>query len=125
MSGHAISCLAGRPGGVSSRFHSDLTTDRREGRGRRARGQRRGTRYAGQINPATRLELSFKVGGYVDSIATVPGLDGKPRLLQEGDAVHAGMQLAAIRRTEHAQRRAEAQAALAQAQAGADQARLD
>ena len=84
-----------------------------------------GTHYSGQINPATRLDLSFKVGGYVESVATVPDVDGKPRLLQEGDAVRAGMQLAAIRRTEYAQRLAEAQAALAQARAGLDQARLD
>lgn len=84
-----------------------------------------GTHYSAQINPATRLDLSFKVGGYVDSVATVPGVDGKPRLLQEGDAVHAGMQLAAIRRTDYAQRLAEAQAALAQAKVGLDQATLD
>ncbi|HEY0194147.1 MAG TPA: hypothetical protein VGC42_23680, partial [Kofleriaceae bacterium] len=55
-----------------------------------------GTHYSAQILPATRLDLSFKVGGYVDGVATVPGVDGKPRLLQEGDAVRAGMQLAAI-----------------------------
>src|SRR5918912_3217970 len=84
-----------------------------------------GTHYSAQINPATRLDLSFKVGGYVDSVATVPGVDGKPRLLQEGDTVRAGMQLAAIRRTDYAQRLAEAQAALAQAKVGLDQATLD
>ncbi|HEX4418862.1 MAG TPA: efflux RND transporter periplasmic adaptor subunit [Kofleriaceae bacterium] len=84
-----------------------------------------GTHYSAQINPATRLDLSFKVGGYVDSVATVPGVDGKPRLLQEGDTVRAGMQLAAIRSTDYAQRLAEAQAALAQAKVGLDQAELD
>jgi multidrug efflux system membrane fusion protein len=84
-----------------------------------------GTHYSAQINPATRLDLSFKVGGYVASVATVPGVDGKPRLLQEGDAVRAGMQLAAIRSTDYGQRLAEAQAALAQAKVGLDQATLD
>jgi RND family efflux transporter MFP subunit len=84
-----------------------------------------GTHYSAQINPATRLDLSFKVGGYVDSVATVPGLDGKPRLLQDGDRVRAGMQLAAIRRTDYAQKLAEAQAALAQARVALDQAELD
>ncbi len=84
-----------------------------------------GARYSAQINPATRLDVSFKVGGYVDSVASVPGVDGKPRLLQEGDPVHPGMQLAAIRRTDYSQRVAEAQAALAQAKAGVDQAQLD
>ena len=84
-----------------------------------------GARYSAQINPATRLDVAFKVGGYVDSVATVPGVDGKPRLLQEGDPVHPGMQLAAIRRTDYAQRVAEAQAALAQAKAGLDQSQMD
>lgn len=84
-----------------------------------------GTHYSAQINPATRLDLSFRVGGYVDSVATVPGVDGKPRLLQEGDAVHAGMQLAAIRRTDYAQKLAEAQAAVSQAKVALDQAKLD
>ena len=84
-----------------------------------------GTRYSAQINPATRLELSFKVGGYVDSVATVRGVDGKHRLIQEGDRVQAGVQLAAIRRTEYAQRLAEARAALAQVRASVDQASLE
>lgn len=84
-----------------------------------------GTHYSAQINPATRLDLAFKVGGYVDSVATVPGVDGKPRLLQDGDRVRAGMQLAAIRRTDYAQKLAEAQAAFAQAKVGLDQAELD
>jgi len=84
-----------------------------------------GTRYSAQINPATRLDLSFKVGGYVDSIATVRGVDGQPHILQDGDPVKSGMQLAALRRTDYAQRYAEAQAALAQAKVGLDQAKLD
>lgn len=84
-----------------------------------------GARYSAQINPATRLDVAFKIGGYVDSVATLPGVDGKPRLLQDGDPVHANMQLAAIRRTDYAQRVAEAQAAFAQARAGLDQAQMD
>ena len=84
-----------------------------------------GTHYSAQINPATRLDLSFKVGGYVASVATVPGVDGKPRLLQDGDRVRAGMELAAIRRTDYVQKVAEAQAALAQGKVGLDQAELD
>jgi RND family efflux transporter MFP subunit len=84
-----------------------------------------GTHYSAQINPATRLDLAFKVGGYVDQVAAVPGVDGKKRLLQEGDAVRAGMQLAALRRTDYVQKLAEAKAALAQAKAALDQAKLD
>src|ERR1700760_3608504 len=84
-----------------------------------------GTHYSAQIIPATRLDLSFKVGGYVDSVATMPGGDGKPRALQEGDPVRVGQQLAAIRGTDYAQKLAEAKAALAQAKVSLDQAELD
>jgi RND family efflux transporter MFP subunit len=84
-----------------------------------------GTHYSAQINPATKLDVSFKVGGYVDSVATVAGVDGKPRVLQEGDAVRANMQLAMIRRTDYVQKLAEAQASIAQAKAGLDEAQLD
>lgn len=84
-----------------------------------------GARYSAQINPATRLDLAFKVGGYVETVAKVPGVDGKPRLLQDGDVVHPGMVLAQIRRTDYVQRVAEAQAALAQAKAGLDQVQID
>ncbi len=82
-------------------------------------------RYSAHIEPASRVELAFKVGGYVESIAKVPGVDGQPRTLQEGDLVEAGRELASIRRTDYAQKLAEAEAALAQAKAGADQAQLD
>lgn len=83
------------------------------------------THYSGQINPATRLELSFKVSGYVESIATVPGVDGKPRVLQEGDAVQASMPLATLRRVDYAQRLAEAKAAAAHSKVVFDQASID
>lgn len=82
-------------------------------------------RYSAHIEPASRVELAFRVGGYVESIAKVPGVDGAPRALQEGDLVEAGRELASIRRTDYAQKLAEAEAAFAQAKAGADQALLD
>src|SRR5678815_4307451 len=50
-----------------------------------------GTRYSAQIVPNTRLDLAFKVGGYVESIAQVKGVDDRPRSLQEGDLVTQGM----------------------------------
>jgi multidrug efflux system membrane fusion protein len=84
-----------------------------------------GARYSAQILPATRVEVAFKVGGYVDAVATARGLDGARRPLQEGDQVVAGSELAALQRTDYAQRLAEARAALAQAQAGVDQATLE
>lgn len=83
------------------------------------------TRYSAQIVPATRLELAFKVGGYVESIAQVAGVDGQPRALQEGDVVDAGAPLAAIRKTEYQQKIAEAKAGVAEAYTAYRQARLD
>ncbi|HEY2510611.1 MAG TPA: efflux RND transporter periplasmic adaptor subunit [Polyangiaceae bacterium] len=83
------------------------------------------TRYSAQIEPATRVDLAFKVGGYVESIAKLPGVDKKMRILQEGDAVRSGMEVAAIRRTDYVQKVGEAQAAFAQAKAAAEQADLD
>jgi multidrug efflux system membrane fusion protein len=82
-------------------------------------------RYSAHIEPASRVDLAFRVSGYVESIAKVAGVDGQPRTLQEGDLVEAGRELASIRRTDYAQKLAEAEAALAQAKAGADQAILD
>lgn len=82
-------------------------------------------RYSAHIEPASRVDLAFKASGYVESIAKVPGVDGVPRTLQEGDFVEAGREVASLRRTDYAQKVAEAEAALAQAKAGADQALLD
>jgi multidrug efflux system membrane fusion protein len=82
-------------------------------------------RYSAQIKPASRVDLAFKVGGYVDSIAKVAGIDGKLRILEEGDAVRSGMEMSRLRVTDYAQRVSEAAAAVAQATAATDQAQLD
>jgi RND family efflux transporter MFP subunit len=74
-----------------------------------------GTRYSAQIVPNTRLDVAFKVGGYVASIAQVTGVDGQQRNLQEGDNVTQGMTLASLRQTEYLQKIAEAKAAVSQA----------
>lgn len=84
-----------------------------------------GARYSAQILPATRVEVAFKVGGYVEQLATTRGITGAPRPLQEGDVVAAGAMLATLQRTDYALRLTEARAAQAQAQAAVDQASLD
>jgi len=83
------------------------------------------TRYSATIIPTTRVDLAFKVGGYIETIAVANGVDGKPRPLQEGDPVHPQMLLAAIRNTEYVQRLAEARAGLAQASANYGQTQID
>lgn len=82
-------------------------------------------RYSAQIEPASRVDVAFKVGGYVDAIAKRRGVDGKPRILQEGDEVTNGLELARVRVTDYVQKISEARAAVAQARASAEQAQLD
>jgi RND family efflux transporter MFP subunit len=82
-------------------------------------------RYSANFEPATRVDLAFKVGGYVDQIAHVRGVDGKARVLQEGDLVTRGTELASVRKSDYTQKLGEAKAALAEALAARDQAQLD
>lgn len=81
-------------------------------------------RYSAEIQPATRVDLAFKVGGYVDSIVNVKGVESRPHLLQEGDAVREGTELAALRKADFSQKFEEAKAALAQALAAQEQAQV-
>jgi RND family efflux transporter MFP subunit len=82
-------------------------------------------RYSASIEAATRVDLAFKVGGYVDRILHVKGSDGKQRLIQEGDAVSQNQELASLRKADFTNRQAEAHAALAEATVARDQAQLD
>jgi RND family efflux transporter MFP subunit len=84
-----------------------------------------GARYAAEIAPASRVEVAFKVSGYVDSVARVKGLDGKLRILQEGDRVSQGMELAKVRPADYQHELSEARAAFAEASAAREQAELD
>ena len=83
------------------------------------------TRYSAQIEPGTQVDLAFKVGGYVTTMTQVAGVDGTPRVLQEGDTVEIGTELASVRKTDYEQKLREARAAVAQASAAAEQARID
>jgi RND family efflux transporter MFP subunit len=82
-------------------------------------------RYSASIDAATRVDLAFKVGGYVDRIAKVKGSDGKMRLIQEGDAVAQNTELASLRKADFSNRLAEAQSAVAEATVAREQAQLD
>jgi RND family efflux transporter MFP subunit len=90
---------------------------------RREGGQ--SNRYSASIDAATRVDLAFKVGGYVDRVAKVKGSDGKLRLIQEGDPVSQGQELASLRKADFTNRLAEARAAVVEATVGRDQAQLD
>lgn len=58
-------------------------------------------RYSATIIPRTQVELAFKVGGYVDAIQQVRGVDGKMRDLQEGDRITTGTTLARVRQSDY------------------------
>ncbi|MCM3872397.1 MAG: efflux RND transporter periplasmic adaptor subunit, partial [Pyrinomonadaceae bacterium] len=61
----------------------------------------RETRYSATIIPRTQVELAFKVGGYVDALRRVRGVDGKIRDIQEGDRISVGMVLAQVRQSDY------------------------
>jgi RND family efflux transporter MFP subunit len=83
------------------------------------------TRYSATINPASRVDLAFKVGGYVHRVGSARGVDGHSRLLQEGDHVSSGQTLAEVRLGDYEQKMAEAKAGLAEATAAREQAQID
>jgi len=82
-------------------------------------------RYSASIGPASRVDLAFKVSGYVESIAKVKGPDGGVHVLQDGDRVTRGMELASIRKIDYAQKLDEGRASLAEANASRQQAEVD
>src|SRR5262245_14912364 len=54
-----------------------------------------GLRYSATIRPATQMDLAFKNGGFVESVAYASG-----RLIDEGDAVQKGTVLARVRQAD-------------------------
>jgi multidrug efflux pump subunit AcrA (membrane-fusion protein) len=60
-----------------------------------------GARYSATIIPRTEVELAFKVGGYVNALQQVRGVDGRMRDLQEGDRITVGAVLARVRQSDY------------------------
>jgi multidrug efflux system membrane fusion protein len=83
------------------------------------------SRFSGSVEPGVRVDLAFKVGGYIREISQVKGQDKVARPIQEGDWVKKGTVLAIVRESDYQQRLAAANAALAQAKAAQKQAQLD
>lgn len=98
-----------------------------------------GARYSASIIPGSQVELSFNVGGYLDQILQVKGVDGRLRNVQQGDSVGRGQVLARVRARDYAVKVDQASGQLAQmratlansarqveeAEIGAEKARLD
>ena len=83
-----------------------------------------GPKYSGSIEPASMVNVAFRLGGYVSQIMTVPDGVGT-RLLQEGDVVPKGATLVRLRDDDYKVKVAQAQSQVNQAQAGVDKAKLD
>ena len=76
-------------------------------------------RYSGLLEPAARVDMAFRVGGYVEMLGQVRGESGKPRAFEEGDFVKQGTVLARIRSADYAQKVATARAGIGQARSEA------
>jgi len=71
-----------------------------------------GPRYSGTVEPASRYDLAFRLGGFVEQIHTVGG-----RLVYEGDQVAKGTVLAKVRQSDYQVKVAQATSQLDQARA--------
>src|SRR4030095_11118167 len=78
------------------------------------------TRYSATIIPRTQVDLAFKVGGYVDALRRVRGVDGKMRDIQEGDRISAGMVLAQVRQSDYQVKFKQAESQASEARSGID-----
>jgi RND family efflux transporter MFP subunit len=76
-------------------------------------------RYSGSLEPASRVDMAFRVGGYVEMIGQTTSDGGQSRPLEEGDFVKRGTVLARIRSADYAQKVATAQAGIGQARSEA------
>ena len=77
-------------------------------------------RYSASIIPRTEVQLAFKVGGYVDALRKVRGVDGKMRDIQEGDRLSVGTVLARVRQSDYQVKFKEAQSQASEASSGID-----
>jgi RND family efflux transporter MFP subunit len=80
-----------------------------------------GPRYSGSIEPVSRVDLAFRLGGYVDQILQVPDQNGATRLVYEGDVVTKGATLVSLRRADYTTKVDQAVSQLDQAKAAVDQ----
>lgn len=69
-------------------------------------------RYSGSVEPGHRVDLTFRVGGYITSLASISG-----RVIQDGDIVETGTVLASVRVDDYDAKVNQAKAALAEGEA--------
>jgi len=84
-----------------------------------------GVRYSATINPYEQVDLQFKASGYIRELLQVRGVDGRPRVIQQGDSVTRGLVLARVREGNCLERVQQAKAQLTQTEASLQKAQQD
>jgi RND family efflux transporter MFP subunit len=77
-------------------------------------------RYSATIIPRTEVQLAFNVGGYVDALRKVRGVDGRLRDIQEGDLINVGTVLARVRQSDYQVKFKQAESQASEAKSGID-----
>ena len=76
------------------------------------------TRYSGSLEPLARVDVAFRVSGYVEELGEIDTPRGR-RAIDKGDFVKKGTLLARVRTSDYAQRVATANAQVSEAPASA------
>jgi len=80
-----------------------------------------GPRYSGSIEPVSRVDMAFRLGGYVDQILRVADEHGGMRLVYAGDVISRGATLVRLRQADYITKVDQAVSQLDQAKAAVDQ----
>lgn len=72
-------------------------------------------RFSGSLEPAVKVDMAFRVGGYVEALGEITTEDGKRRAIDKGDFVKKGTVLARIRAADYTQKVATARATVGEA----------
>ncbi|HTV57450.1 MAG TPA: efflux RND transporter periplasmic adaptor subunit [Verrucomicrobiae bacterium] len=84
-----------------------------------------GIRYSASIVPYSQVSLVFKSAGYITEILMRPGVDGRMRVLQQGDYVKKGTVVATVRKVDYVHAVQQYAGQLDQARAAATKAQQD
>jgi RND family efflux transporter MFP subunit len=82
-------------------------------------------RYSVSVQPYEQLAVAFKAAGYVETVLSRRGSDGRMRTLQPGDRVERGTVLATVREVDYREQVNLAESSLREAEAGQAKAELD
>lgn len=82
-------------------------------------------RFSAVLQPYDQVDLSFRVGGYVDRVAQTKGVEHRTRAIQDGDHVARGAVLAQLHAVDYDARVEQAKASVAEAETQLAKAEID